>query len=193
MQEEKMTADRLSELEAIIDRKRRSLCVIGKALYEIRENRLYKLLCFNTFEAYAKQRWSIGKSHAYRLIEAYRVIENLSPIGDILPENESQIRPLVPLTPLEQRKIWRQFLASGMELTAKNICGLVSDASRTADPTDRKSIISDDYRQAVMAMLEQVRLAQNDQWQSTSRQAALLWNRVIRDKILYKISKSEKP
>jgi hypothetical protein len=80
-----------------------------------------------------------------------------------------------------------------MALTAKNICGLVSDAGKTPDPADRTSIISDDYRQAVMAMLEQVRLAQNDQWQSTSRQAALLWNRVIRDKILYKISKSEKP
>ncbi len=188
-----MTADRLSELEAVIDRNRRSFYVIGKALHEIRENRLYKLVCFNTFEAYAKQRWSIGKSHAYRLIEAYRVIENLSPIGDILPENESQVRPLVPLKPLEQRRIWRQFLASGMDLTAKNICRLVSNAGRTTDPTDRTSIISDDYRQAVMAMLEQVRLAQHDQWQSTSRQAALLWNRVIRDKILYKISKSEKP
>ncbi|AOY57275.1 conserved uncharacterized protein [Desulfococcus multivorans] len=193
MQKEKMTADRLSELEAIIDRNRRSFYVIGKALYEIRENRLYRLLGFKTFEAYVKDRWSMGKSHAHRFIEAYRVIENLSPIGDILPENESQVRPLVPLTPLEQRNIWRQFLASGMALTAKNICRLVSDAGRTADPANRTSIISDDYRQAVMAMLEQVRLAQNDQWQSTSRQAALLWNRVIRDKILYKISKSEKP
>lgn len=188
-----MTADRLSELEAVIDHNRRSFYVIGKALYEIRENRLYKLLFFNTFEAYARKRWAIGKSHAYRLIEAYRVIENLSPIGDIVPENESQVRPLVPLTPLEQRKIWRQFLASGMDLTAKNICRLVSDAGKTTDASDRTTIISDDYRQAAMAMLEQVRLAQHDHWQSTSRQAALLWNRVIKDKILSKISKSEKP
>lgn len=188
-----MTADRLSELEAVIDHNRRSFYVIGKALYEIRENRLYKLLFFNTFEAYARKRWAIGKSHAYRLIEAYRVIENLSPIGDIVPENESQVRPLVPLTPIEQRKIWRQFLASGMDLTAKNICRLVSDTGKTTDASDRTTIISDDYRQAAMAMLEQVRLAQHDHWQSTSRQAALLWNRVIKDKILSKISKSEKP
>jgi hypothetical protein len=193
MQGDKMTADRLSELEAVIDHNRRSFYVIGKALYEIRENRLYKLLFFNTFEAYARKRWAIGKSHAYRLIEAYRVIENLSPIGDIVPENESQVRPLVPLTPIEQRKIWRQFLASGMALTAKNIRRLVSDAGKTADAPDRTTIISDDYNEAVMAMLEQVRLAQNDHWQSTSRQAALLWNRVIRDKILSRISKSEKP
>jgi len=180
-----VTTDRLSELEAVIDRNRRSFYVIGKALYEIRENRLYKLLCFNTFEAYAKQRWSIGKSHAYRLIEAYRVIENLSPIGDILPENESQVRPLAPLTPLEQRRIWRQFLASGMDLSAKNICRLVSDAVKTPDAVDRTTMISPDYHQAVMAMLAQVRLAQHDHWQSTSRQAALLWNRVIRDKIFW--------
>jgi hypothetical protein len=70
MQEEKMTTDRLSELEAIIDRKRRSLCVIGRALYEIRENRLYQLLGFKTFEACVKDRWSMGKSNAYRFIEA---------------------------------------------------------------------------------------------------------------------------
>lgn len=188
-----MTADRLSELEAVIDHNRRSFYVIGKALYEIRENRLYKLLFFNTFEAYARKRWAIGKSHAYRLIEAYRVIENLSPIGDIVPENESQVRPLVPLTPHEQRKIWRQFLASGMALSAKNIRRLVSDAGKTTDAPDRTTIISDDYKQAAMAMLEQVRLAQHDHWQGTSRQAALLWNRVIRDKILSRISKSEKP
>jgi len=187
-----MSAKRLSELETVIDHNRRSFYVIGKALYEIRENRLYKFICFNTFAAYAKKRWAMGKSHAYRLIEAYRVIENLSPIGDILPENESQLRALVPLTPQEQRNIWRQFLKSGMELTASNISRLVSATGESPDAPDRTSIISDDYKQAVMAMLAQVSLAQNEHWQSTSRQAALFWNRVIRDKISSKISTNEK-
>jgi hypothetical protein len=35
-------------------------------------------------------------------------------------------------------------------------------------------------------MLGQIQLAQNDRWQKTSRQAALLWNRVIREKIVSK-------
>jgi len=39
---------------------------------------------------------------------------------------------------------------------------------------------------AVQQVMEQVRMAQHDHWQQTSRQAALLWNRVIREKILSK-------
>ena len=46
--------------------------------------------------------------------------------------------------------------------------------------------ISTEYMAAVKAMIEQVRVAQHDHWQTTSRQAALLWHRVIREKILSK-------
>lgn len=184
--------NRLSALEAIIDQNRRSFYVIGKALYEIRENRLYKVPLFDTFEAYARKRWTMGKSHAYRLIEAYRVIENLSPIGDIVPENESQVRPLVPLTPLEQRNIWSQFLASGVELTAANISRFVSAAGKKTAVSDRIAIISDDYKKTVLAMLEQVRSAQQDHWQTTSREAALFWNRLIKDKITSTLTKQSK-
>jgi hypothetical protein len=35
-------------------------------------------------------------------------------------------------------------------------------------------------------MIDQVRVARQDHWQGTSRQAALLWNRVVREKILEK-------
>jgi len=53
------------------------------------------------------------------------------------------------------------------------------------DLTDQ---ISKEYMDAVQAMLEQVCIAQNDHWQKTSRQAGLLWNRVIQEKILSKES-----
>ncbi len=61
--------------------------------------------------------------------------------------------------------------------------GKPSDKKAPGHQTDR---ISDAYRTAVFAMIEQFRVAQNDRWQKTSRQAALLWNRVIREKILSK-------
>ena len=51
------------------------------------------------------------------------------------------------------------------------------------DLTDQ---ISKEYMDAVQAMLEQVRIAQNDHWLKTSRQAGLLWTSVIREKILSK-------
>ena len=46
-------------------------------------------------------------------------------------------------------------------------------------------IISASYKTAVMAMLEQIQSAQNDDWQATSRQAALFWLTVMKEKIIY--------
>ena len=186
-----MQHDRLTHLENLIARNQCHFHKIGKALKEIRDSRLYKLILFETFEAYTKARWDMGKSNAYRLIQAYQVVNNLSPIGDILPGNESQVRPLVKLNPFEQRKAWKTFLDTGMEITAPNIKKFIAGCKTSAKGTsvvDLTDQISKEYIDAVHAMLEQVRIAQNDHWLKTSRQAGLLWNRVIREKILSKES-----
>jgi hypothetical protein len=109
----------------------------------------------------------------------------MSPIGDILPANESQVRPLVQLKPFEQRKTWKNFLNTGMEITALNIKNFIkgSGEQNKNEPADLSDQISDAYMAAVQIMLEQVCVAQHDHWQTTSRQAALLWNRVICEKI----------
>ncbi|MCA1792954.1 MAG: DNA methylase [Desulfobacteraceae bacterium] len=186
-----MEQDRLTRLENLIARNQCRFHEIGKALKEIRDSRLYKLNLFNSFEAYARARWDMGKSQAYRVIEAYQVVNNLSPIGDILPSNESQVRPLVPLDPIEQRRIWKAFLKSAMEITAPNIKRFIDSAKKGEtgnkdEPVDLTDQVSKAYMDAVQAMLEQVHQAQEDHWQKTSRQAGLLWNRVIREKILSK-------
>jgi hypothetical protein len=183
-----MQQDRLKHLETIISNNQYRFYEIGQALKEIRDSRLYKLILFNTFEAYARDRWDIGRSQAYRLIDAYSVINNLSPIGDRLPGNETQTRPLVQLDPVEQRKLWKEFLRTGMELNARNIKNFIDKrkAKENFKPTDRTGQISEEYMQTVQEMLNQVQIAQNDHWQKTSRQAALLWHRVIREKILSK-------
>jgi hypothetical protein len=181
-----MTQGRLTHLENIIAGNQNRFYEIGKALKEIRDFRLYTLTLFETFEAYARARWDIGRSQAYRLINAYNVISNLSPIGDRLPGNETQTRPLVQLDPIEQRKIWKEFLSTGLELTARNIEKFINErkAKVNLKSIDRTDQISEDYRQTVQEMLNQVQIAQNGHWQKTSRQAALLWHRVIREKIL---------
>jgi hypothetical protein len=180
--------DQLIHLENIIARSQEHFYKIGRALKEIRDKRLYKLTLFETFETYTKARWEMGRSHAHRLIEAYGVIKNLSPIGDILPANESQVRPLVQLKPVEQRKVWKDFLNTGMEMTAPKIKKFIksSRGSDKNDPADLSDQISSEYMTAVQVMLEQVCVAQHDHWQKTSRQAALLWNQVICEKILFK-------
>ncbi len=186
-----MKNDRLTHLENIIARNQCHFHKIGKALKEIRDSRLYKLILFETFEAYTKARWDLGKSHAYRLIQAYQVVNNLSPIGDILPDNEYQVRPLIKLDPLEQRRAWNTFLNTGMEITALNIKKFIIGSKPSAKGTPVKDLtdrISKEYMDAVQAILEQVRIAQNDHWQKTSRQAALLWTSVLREKILSKES-----
>jgi len=186
-----MEQDRLTRLENLIACNQCRFHEIGKALKEIKDSRLYKLNLFDSFEAYTRARWDMGKSQAYRLIEAYQVINNLSPIGDILPSNESQVRLLAPFDSMEQRKIWKAFLKSAMEITAPNIKQFI--ASANTDKTDNKGEavdltdqVSKAYMDAVHAMLDQVRQAQQDHWQKTSRQAGLLWNRVILERILSK-------
>lgn len=181
-----MQQDRLTHLENIIAGNQRRFYEIGKALKEIRDSRLYKLTFYTTFEAYIRARWDIGRSQAYRLINAYSVVGNLSPIGDILPGNETQTRPLMQLDPTEQRKIWKEFLNTGKSINARNIKQFIDERKekKKSKSVDRSDQISNEYMNAVQEMLTQIRLAQNDHWQKTSRQAALLWNRVIQEKIV---------
>ncbi|ACN15708.1 hypothetical protein HRM2_46350 [Desulforapulum autotrophicum HRM2] len=186
-----MEQDRLTRLENLIARNQGRFHEIGKALKEIKDTRLYKLNLFSSFETYARVRWDMGRAQAYRLIESYKVISNLSPIGDILPSNESQVRPLAPLGPIEQRKIWKAFLKTAMEITAPNIKQFIDSAKKNDtgskdEPVDLTDQVSKAYMDAVQVMLDQVQLAQQDHWQKTSRQAGLLWNRVIRERILSK-------
>ncbi len=183
-----MEQNRLKQLENLIARNQVHFYKIGNALKEIRDHRLYKQALFKTFEAYTRARWDVGRAQAYRLIKSYEVIRNLSPIGDILPVNESQVRPLVQLEPLEQRNVWKDFLKTGVEMTAPNIKKFIQGIKRTdkSDPVDLSHQISKDYMATVLVMMEQVRVAQHDHWQQTSRQAAILWHRVIGEKILSK-------
>lgn len=184
-----MANKRLIQLEDIIAANQQNFHQTGKALKQIRDDRLFRDLLFDSFEAYVKQRWDMARSQAYRLIKAANVIDNLSPIGDgILPENEYQARVLALFTKEDQRNIWRAFIASGMALTARNIRKLAYQASKNKPVKKANApmvdIISADYKAAVMAMLEQIRSAQNDDWQTTSRQTALFWLKVMKEKII---------
>jgi hypothetical protein len=175
---------RLAQLEAVIKKYRQDFYSVGKALKEIRDARHYHKLSFKSFESYLRIRWDMGRSHAYRLIEAFGVIDNLSPIGELLPKNEAQARPLTKLDAFSQKKVWRHFLKTQKPLSAVNINKFVSaylGAQKAS--TAFCEIISHDYQQAVRQMLSQISLAQNDGWKSTSQKTALYWNNVMKEKI----------
>jgi hypothetical protein len=87
------TLSQLSRLESVIASGLETFLDVGNALRKIRDERLYRD-GYQSFEAYAKERWGWGKAYAYRMIQAAQVDENLSPIGDSRskPKNESQYR-----------------------------------------------------------------------------------------------------
>jgi hypothetical protein len=83
LEDETFLKDRESAIENNINIAQDTFFEIGCSLLEIRNYRegiLYKKR-YGTFEAYCRQRWDIGRSHAYRLIDASVVLTDLSPRG----------------------------------------------------------------------------------------------------------------
>ncbi|MBN3906096.1 MAG: hypothetical protein HWQ35_05905 [Nostoc sp. NMS1] len=99
----------------------------GKALMELRDRKLYRNT-HKTFEEYCRERFGFERRYPYRLMESTVVVDNLmkmcpnrtqndlgadtfptdSSEGQILPINEYQLRPLIPLEPEVQREAWQQ-------------------------------------------------------------------------------------
>ena len=99
---------RLSELE---DKIRNAFYEAGLAFREIQEKRLYKLEGFKTFGNYLKEKWGKTRSHAYNLITAAVISEDLFPIISEkvpLPTAQTHVRPLTKLKPGERREVWRK-------------------------------------------------------------------------------------
>ena len=68
--------DRLAELEAVIRAGLETFIDVGTALSEIKEQRLYRAT-HRSFEAYCDEKWQLGRSHAYRLVEAAQTVRVL--------------------------------------------------------------------------------------------------------------------
>src|SRR4028118_2436674 len=80
---------RLQELESIVEHGLQIFYEVGKALDEIREQKLYRE-SHKTFDAYCREKWGIAKQTANRFIAAAQVIENLTPMGVKIPANEDR-------------------------------------------------------------------------------------------------------
>lgn len=183
----KPQAERLAELESLIEVNQIDFYALGQALKAIKDERLYRQQHFNSFDCYVKERWDMKRAHAYRLIAASQVIDNLSPFGDKLPENEAQARELAKLDAATQTKVWQTFLNSDLTPGAHNLRQFIAKnnpSGRRPHTNDSIVQITNEYRHSVMALLEQIRIAQNQQWQLTTKAAALHWNQVMRDRIL---------
>jgi len=118
----------LDELEERIERGIKTFVDVGLALMEIRDRRLYRQ-DFDTFEGYCQNRWGFVRRQADRLIEAANIVENLRPIGLILPSVESQARPLTSLPLDQQIQAWKVAVDTAPEtgITAAHVQKVVDE------------------------------------------------------------------
>lgn len=133
-------------LQKVIYEDMRAFYRVGMALLEIRERELYREESA-TFEGYCKKVFDFSRGHAYRLMGAAKVVENISqdsPNGgqmspnwrqddeahviDLIPMSESQVRPLVRLQPDQQREVWQAVVKNAgprQKVTASLVNGVV--------------------------------------------------------------------
>jgi hypothetical protein len=119
----------LADLEQVIASGLRTFVDVGQALTRIRDGELYKAT-HASFEAYCAERWDMRRAHAYRLIDAAGVVENVSNWRQqklAPPTVESQARELARLPPKEQPKAWAQVLKSAPDgvVTAEHVAKIV--------------------------------------------------------------------
>lgn len=122
---------RFEQCRTLIRNNLKTCFEVGAALAEIRDSRLYREH-WDSFEKFCKAEFSIGKSHAYRLIDASGVKATVetSPIGDAV-QSESHARELknVPVE-LRTEVLKAAAAASGGEPTADAI----REAAKTIVP-----------------------------------------------------------
>jgi hypothetical protein len=104
---------RLQELESIVEHGLQTFYEVGKALDEIREQKLYRET-HKTFEAYCQDKWGITRRRAYQFIDAAEIMENLCTNVHNSQIKEYQIRPLRGLPPELQLEIWQEAVASSL-------------------------------------------------------------------------------
>lgn len=93
MQMTKELTQRLSSLESIIEKGRKTFFDVGTALASIRDEKLYKHE-FNTFEAYCQARWGWSRQYSYNLISAANTVESLPAKEAEKIQNERQARAI---------------------------------------------------------------------------------------------------
>jgi phage N-6-adenine-methyltransferase len=118
---------------------------VGAALIAIRDKELYRQT-HRTFKNYCGDRWNLSKAHAYHLIMAAEIVENLSSTEDISPMSEWNIRPLSHshLEPEQQREVWRRVVntAPNGDITAGHVQRTVNEYKTEIAPPPEPSPVT---------------------------------------------------
>lgn len=123
---------KLENLEIIIESGLKSFLATGNALLQIRDQRLYRAT-HSTFDAYCRVRWGFERTYANRLANAAATVD-LLPIGNTLPTNEAQVRPLTKLPADQRADAWKEAVEeSGGKPTAAVVADVVARRTHSSN------------------------------------------------------------
>ena len=99
--------DKFQELEDQIEQNILSGYKLAAALAQIRDEKLYRINGYKTFEDYCKERWDYSRSYCQRLADMNSVLTDLKEYedSDVYPRNELQARVFVPLNKEQRVKL----------------------------------------------------------------------------------------
>ncbi|UQX87082.1 hypothetical protein M6D93_12295 [Jatrophihabitans telluris] len=111
----------LHELEAVISTGLDTFIQVGLALAEVRDSKLYRAT-HHSFAAYVEDRFEIGRSRAYQLMDAAKMVAEMSTIVDThLPTSEGQVRALAGLAPAQAAAVMAEVSSITAAPTAATI------------------------------------------------------------------------
>jgi hypothetical protein len=174
-----------------------SFYAVGKAIAEIQQDELYREE-FKTFEQCCQSLFDIGRQRAYQLIGASAVYDQLSTICrqtklgesdiviDVLPVNESQIRPLLKVPESDRPLIWAKTVETApkgkptnghVNKVVKKYLGEVTEtrihATRERVAVSRQ--VNAEMKAALDLVLEEVRKTRREGYKTTSRLAIAMY------------------
>lgn len=149
------------DIAVIKDITTKSFLITGKILSNIQADKKYKTVGYKTFSDAIETELGLKRAHAYRLIEAARTYELLSPQGDILPTEETQIRYLTKLPDDEKVEVWKE-VAKDKVPTAKEVKQAVNERLGKNNSTKKKAqpvveqMSVEKYEQRIQELLDTV-------------------------------------
>jgi len=111
---------------------------LAQLLLEAHRREAWKPLGYDSWRAYAMAEFKFSKSRAYQLMDHAAVLEVISPNGknstNVEKTSEGVTRPLVPMTPTKQRKVWDEAVRSSPngKPTAKTVAAAIVRITKPA-------------------------------------------------------------
>lgn len=114
----------------------------GEALFAIHKDKLWRAGSHGSFDHYCRTVVGMSRGHAHRLLKASECMKELktSPIGDVFPVSESQVRPLLRLDePAKQAQAWNTAVekAEGNQPTAAEVADVVFEILHPDGPGEK--------------------------------------------------------